>query len=60
MDILFLTIPVALVLALIFLTVFIYSVVKGQFEDLDTPAYRILLDDKNKKGNSNDSKESGN
>lgn len=47
MDILFYTIPIALVLALIFLGFFIASVKSGQFEDLDTPSYRILIEDKN-------------
>ncbi|MEE2670541.1 MAG: cbb3-type cytochrome oxidase assembly protein CcoS [Bdellovibrionota bacterium] len=60
MDILFFTIPIALFLALIFLGVFVFSVFKGQFEDLDTPAYRILLEEKNIKGKNNDSKQSGN
>ena len=55
MDILFLTIPIALVLALIFLGVFISSVLKGQFEDLDTPAHRILLEEKSIKGKTDES-----
>lgn len=58
MDILFFTIPIALFLALIFLGIFILSVKNGQFEDLDTPAYRMLLDEKHIKGKRNDSKKS--
>jgi cbb3-type cytochrome oxidase maturation protein len=33
----------------IFLGAFIWSVKNGQLDDLETPAYRILLDDKEDK-----------
>lgn len=45
MDILFFTIPLALILALIFIVAFIISVKMGQYDDLKTPSYKILLDD---------------
>ncbi len=45
MDILFFLIPIALLgLALIVLAL-IWSVQSGQYDDLEGPAYRILLDD---------------
>jgi len=45
MGILFLLIAVSSVVAIIFLIAFIYSVKSGQFDDTDTPARRMLLDD---------------
>ncbi len=45
MDILFFTIPLALVLALVFIGIFILSVKWGQYDDLKTPSFKILLDD---------------
>ncbi len=50
MSILFLIIPFALLIALIFIIAFSYAVKKGQFEDLDTPAYRMLTDDEDTNG----------
>ena len=46
MEILFVILPVALLISVLFLVSFIYNVKKGQYDDLDTPAYRILLEDK--------------
>lgn len=45
MDILYLLIPLALVLLAIAIGAFIWASRSGQFEDLDGPAYRILMDD---------------
>jgi cbb3-type cytochrome oxidase maturation protein len=39
------TIPVTLLLVAFFVAAFIYAVRRDQFEDLVTPAHRILLDD---------------
>jgi cbb3-type cytochrome oxidase maturation protein len=40
-----LMLPFALLLGLGFLAVFIWMARRGQFDDLETPAHRILLDD---------------
>ncbi|MEZ5840985.1 MAG: cbb3-type cytochrome oxidase assembly protein CcoS [Hyphomicrobiales bacterium] len=45
MNILLLTIPVALALGLFFLIAFLWALRTGQFEDLDGAAHRVLLDD---------------
>ena len=45
MDILFLLIPLSVVLALLVGIVFWWSVRSGQFDDLETPALRILFDE---------------
>tara|TARA_R110002072_G_C7547274_1_gene498872 strand:- start:211 stop:375 length:165 start_codon:yes stop_codon:yes gene_type:complete len=47
MDILVYLIPIALLLGLIGLFAFIWSLKSGQYEDLDGAALRILMDDKN-------------
>ena len=44
MDILYLMIICSVSLAVIFLIVFIVSAKKGQFEDDESPAVRILMD----------------
>ncbi len=45
MDVIFYLLPLAILLAIFFLASFIFAVRDGQFDDLDTPAYRILLDE---------------
>lgn len=47
MSILIYLIPVALILGLIGLAAFIWSLKSGQYDDLDGAAQRILLDDDN-------------
>ena len=46
MDVIFFMIGVSLLMAMGFLVAFLWSMSKGQNDDLDTPAMRILLDDK--------------
>lgn len=46
MEILYLMIICSVSLAVVFLIIFIISVKKGQFEDDESHAVRILLDDK--------------
>jgi len=45
MDILFLLIPISLVIMGIAVWLFLWAIRSGQFEDLEGPAYRILMDD---------------
>lgn len=47
MNILLYLIPIALLLGLIGLVAFIWSLKSGQYDDLDGAARRILLDDEN-------------
>jgi len=44
-TILYLLIPLAMVFMLIAIGLFVWSVRTGQFDDLDGPAHRILMDD---------------
>ena len=46
MSIVFLLLPIALLLGFGFLAAFIWSVDQGQFDDLETPAHRILIPEK--------------
>jgi cbb3-type cytochrome oxidase maturation protein len=45
MDILFLLIPISLIIMGIAVWVFLWAIRSGQFEDLEGPAHRILMDD---------------
>ena len=45
MDIIYLLLPVALIILLIIVGVFLWAVKSDQFEDLEGPAHRILMDD---------------
>jgi len=45
MEVLYLLIPIALVLVLIIGLAFFWAIRSGQYEDMEGPAYRILMDD---------------
>lgn len=45
MDILYLLIPLSVVLVFLIAAVFWWSVRSGQFDDLEGPAVRVILDD---------------
>jgi cbb3-type cytochrome oxidase maturation protein len=45
MDILYLLIPLSLVFVAVIALVFLWAVKSGQFEDMEGPAHRILMDD---------------
>lgn len=45
MDILYLLIPMSVVLVFVIGIIFGWAIKRGQFEDLEGPGYRILMDD---------------
>ncbi|MGB5598618.1 cbb3-type cytochrome oxidase assembly protein CcoS [Thiothrix litoralis] len=45
MDALYLLIPIALGVMVVVVIAFIYTVKSGQYDDLEGPAHRILMDD---------------
>jgi cbb3-type cytochrome oxidase maturation protein len=45
MDILYLLIPLSLVFVAVIAGFFLWAVKSGQFEDMEGPAHRILMDD---------------
>ncbi len=47
MDILFVAIPIALLVAGFFIAAFLWGVRTGQWDDVETPAVRMLFDDEN-------------
>ena len=51
LEVLYLLIPVSLALALAALALFIWAIHSGQFDDLETPAIRILNDEERTPGN---------
>ena len=46
MEVIKILIPIAVLLALSFILGFIWMTVKGQYDDLETPAMRMLIDEK--------------
>lgn len=46
MEIIVVLLPLALLLGATFIGAFIWSARKGQYDDLETPRFRILLEDK--------------
>lgn len=49
MNVLILMIPMALLLGAGFVSAFLWATAKGQFDDLETPAHRMLLDEHERK-----------
>jgi cbb3-type cytochrome oxidase maturation protein len=45
MEIIVVLLPLALLLGVFFIFAFIWSAKKGQYDDLETPRFRMLLDD---------------
>jgi cbb3-type cytochrome oxidase maturation protein len=45
MEIMYLLVPISVVLVFLIGVVFWWSLGHGQFEDLEGPAYRVLMDD---------------
>jgi cbb3-type cytochrome oxidase maturation protein len=50
MTVLFIVLPIALFMAGVFVVAFIWATRHGQFDDLTTPAHRILTDDARTRG----------
>jgi cbb3-type cytochrome oxidase maturation protein len=45
MEALYLLIPIAVVVMVVVVVAFVYTVKSGQYDDLEGPAHRILMDD---------------
>lgn len=45
MTVLYVLIPIALLLGVAFLVAFMWSIRRGEYDDLDTPPLRMLFDD---------------
>ncbi len=51
MNVIALIIPLSILLGTLFVVCFIIAAKSGQYDDLDTPAYRLLIDEENKNNN---------
>lgn len=63
MNIIFILIPLGLLLLLLAVAAFFWAVRSGQFDDLESPAWRVVLDDDRapsppQRGNTHESLES--
>ena len=56
MDIIYLLLPIALILVGIIIWIFMWAVKSDQFEDLEGPAHRIIMEDDDKVDNNRDDK----
>ena len=57
MEIIYLLVPLALVLVVVIVWVFLWAVRSDQFEDLEGPAHRILMDEDEPKISAGDTPE---
>lgn len=57
MEVITILIPLAILLAFLFIIGFIWMTLKGQYDDLSTPAMRILIEEKNCKETNSHKKE---
>ena len=48
METIYLLLPVALIIVIVIIAVFFWAVKSDQFEDLEGPAHRIIMDDDDK------------
>ncbi len=55
MSVLYIALPIALALGAAALLACIHSIRSGQFDDLETPPMRMLIDDEQKSGNTRQS-----
>ena len=59
MDILYLLIPLSVVLVFLIGAVFWWSLRSGQFDDMEGPGYRVLMDDDRSRPGSDEGDDSG-
>lgn len=56
MEIIMILLPLAILLGATFIFAFIWSAKKGQYDDLETPRFRMLLEDTHIKKNNSPSR----
>ena len=56
MEIIYLLLPIALILVIVIVWIFMWAVKSDQFEDLEGPAHRIIMDDDDKVDNRENNK----
>ena len=45
MSVIYIVLPLAIIMAIVAVGAFLWAVHRGQFDDLETPRYRVLFDD---------------
>lgn len=45
MSVIYILLPLAVLMTILGITCFIWAVRRGQFDDVETPRYRVLFDD---------------
>ncbi len=58
MEIIYLLIPLSVILVGLIIWIFLWAIRSGQFDDLEGPAHRILMDDDSPKLEKKDEEES--
>ncbi len=56
MEIIYLLLPIALILVAIIVWLFMWAVKSDQFDDLEGPAHRIIMEDDDRVDNNKDEK----
>lgn len=46
MEVIVVLLPITIILGVLFIAGFVWMTVKGQYDDLETPKHKMLLDDK--------------
>ena len=59
MEIMYLLIPLSVILVFVIGVVFWWSLRSGQFDDMEGPGYRILMDDDTAKGDAKEDVDAG-
>ncbi len=54
MEVLTILLPLAIGLGAIFVLAFIWAAKAGQYDDLETPKYKVLIDDNKQNGKKNE------
>jgi cbb3-type cytochrome oxidase maturation protein len=57
MEVIVILLPIALALGILFIAAFLWAAKHGQYDDLETPKFRILIDDTFSKIKTNKKKE---
>jgi len=57
MEVLYLLVPLSLLLVALIVWIFLWAIRSGQFDDLEGPAHRILMDDDEPPGETGEAKE---
>lgn len=58
MEILILLVPLAVLAVVVAVWIFLWALRRGQFDDLDSPAWRVIFDDQEQQRKADDEEQS--